>query len=58
METEIIDALEKTVEKLIKDYVVVKEEVRGLREENNRLVEERQALKARIGAIVEKLEGI
>jgi hypothetical protein len=58
MDLELFDALEKRVETLLAGYNALKRESQLLREENRRLLEERESFKARIDLILEKLEGI
>jgi hypothetical protein len=58
MDAEQFDALERKVESLLVRYNALERESQLLREENRRLLEERDSFKARIGLILEKLEGI
>ncbi|HEY6839120.1 MAG TPA: cell division protein ZapB [Geobacteraceae bacterium] len=58
MELELLAALEQQVENLLNRYQELQRENEGLREENRRLTEERQGVKARVDAILGKLEGI
>ncbi len=58
MDTELFAALEQKVEGLLAGYAALKRENQSLRDENRRLVEERDEFKARIDVILRKLEGI
>jgi cell division protein ZapB len=58
MDTEIFDLLENRLESLIAEYNSLKLETSRLRDENQRLVKEREGFKGRIDAILKKLEGI
>ena len=58
MDTELLDALEERIARLLAGYNAQKEENHSLREENRRLTEERDGFKARIDLILQKLEGI
>jgi cell division protein ZapB len=58
MDTELLDLLEKRLESLLLDYVSLRQETARLKEDNQRLVTEREGFKARIDAILTKLEGI
>lgn len=55
---ELFDALERRVESLLARYSTLERENQLLREENRRLLEERDSFKGRIGVVLEKLEGI
>lgn len=58
METELLGLLEKKVEDLLAGYAALKLENVRLSEENRTLLADRGQLKARIDAILMKLEGI
>lgn len=58
MDAELLDLLEKRLESLLLDYVSLKQEAARLKEDNQRLVMEREGFKTRIDAILTKLEGI
>jgi cell division protein ZapB len=58
MDTQLIGELEQRVTGLLDDYASVKLENQKLREENRRLLEEREGFKQRVDAILRKLEGI
>lgn len=58
MDREIFDVLENRVEVLLRDYASLKQENVTLREENQRLVREREEFKSRIDAVLVKLEGV
>jgi len=58
MDREIFDVLESRVEVLLRDYASLKQENVTLREENERLVREREEFKSRIDAVLVKLEGV
>jgi|AMWB02.1.fsa_nt_gi regulator of replication initiation timing len=58
MDREIFDVLENRVEVLLRDYASLKQENVTLREENQRLVREREEFKSRIDAVLAKLEGV
>ncbi len=58
MDPELFDALEKRVESLLEGYGALKRENVLLREENHRLLGEREGFKARIDVVLKKLEGI
>ena len=58
MDKELLDALEGRVTSLLAVLNVVKQENQSLKEENCRLLEERDGFKARIDLILKKLEGI
>ncbi len=55
---ELFDALEKRIESLLLEYNSLKQEVLLLREENERLLKEREGFKERVDSIIRKLEGI
>ena len=58
MEKELLDALEGRITSLLAVFNAMKLENQSLREENCRLLEERDGFKARIDLILKKLEGI
>jgi cell division protein ZapB len=58
MDIEIFDLLEKRLESLIHEFNSLKQETSRLRDENQRLMMEREGFKDRIDAILKKLEGI
>lgn len=55
---ELFDALEKRIESLLVEYNSLKQEALLLREENERLLKEREGFKERVDSIIRKLEGI
>ena len=58
MDKELLDALEGRITSLLAVFNAMKLENQSLREENCRLLEERDGFKARIDLILKKLEGI
>jgi cell division protein ZapB len=58
MDAELFDLLEKRLENLLLEYVSLKQEAARLKDDNQRLVMEREGFKVRIDAILKKLEGI
>ncbi len=58
MANELFDVLEKRIESLLQDYKSLKQEAILLKEENERLLKEREGFKERIDSIIRKLEGI
>ena len=58
MDTELLDVLEEKVATLLTAYKVLRQENQSLKEENIRLIEERDGFKGRIDLILKKLEGI
>ncbi len=58
MTSDLFSALDERIGKLLEQYVFLKSENDQLREENNRLLDERDGFRARVDAILEKLEGI
>ncbi len=58
MESELFEKLEQKISDLLADYAAVKQEKQAMEAENKRLMEEREALKVRIDAIISKLEGV
>jgi cell division protein ZapB len=58
MDKELLDTLEGRITTLLAVFNALKLENQSLREENCRLLEERDGFKARIDMILKKLEGI
>jgi len=58
MDAELFDALEGKVEILLKEFSSMKQENALLKEENQRLLSERDVFKSRIDAILKKMEGV
>ena len=58
MDTELFADLERRIESLIERYSSLKVEADRLREENGRLLLERDSVKTRVDDILRKLEGI
>jgi regulator of replication initiation timing len=58
MSSELFDVLEERLENLLHDYNSLKQEVLQLREENKRLLKEREGFRERMDVIIKKLEGI
>ena len=58
MDEELYRKLEKRVDELIDAYNMLKHENQRLIEENSRFIGERNDIRDRIDAILEKLEGI
>ncbi len=58
MDTELFDVLERQVESLLERYTELQRENAQLREENHRLLVERQGVKSRIDAVLAKIERI
>ncbi len=58
MGNELFDTLEKRIENLLMEYKSLKQEALLLREENERLLKEREGFKERVDSIIRKLEGI
>ena len=58
MGNELFDTLEKRIENLLMEYNSLKQEALLLREENERLLKEREGFKERVDSIIRKLEGI
>ena len=58
MDTELLDALEGRITSLLAVFNAMKQENQFLREENCRLLDERDGFKARIDLVLKKLEGI
>ncbi len=58
MSNELFDALEKKIESLVEEYRALKETAFQLKEENERLIKEREVFKERLDTIIRKLEGV
>jgi FtsZ-binding cell division protein ZapB len=58
MDAELFDALEGKVEILLREFSSTKQENALLKEENQRLLAERDVFKSRIDAILKKMEGV
>ena len=58
MDADLIDELEKRIEKLLVAYGTLKSENQLLNDENSRLHHERIGLKDRVDAILNKLEWV
>lgn len=58
MDAELFESLEKRVQSLLDAYLSLKSENVGLKEENARLLREREGFKERINSVLAKLEGI
>ncbi|MRR57132.1 MAG: cell division protein ZapB [Deltaproteobacteria bacterium] len=58
MDAEFIEELENRVENLLLEFTAMRQENALLREENQRLVKEREGFKSRIDVILKKMEGI
>ena len=58
MDAELFDALEGKVEFLLREFSSMKQENALLKEENQRLLAERDVFKSRIDAILKKMEGV
>ena len=58
MNPDLIETLENKVCDLLGKYSAMKDELARMTEENQRLLSEREGLKARVDAILGKLEGI
>ena len=58
MSNELFDALEKRIESLVDEYRTLKEAAYQLKEENERLVREKEVFKERLDTIIRKLEGV
>jgi cell division protein ZapB len=58
MNPDLIETLENKVGDLLGKYSAMKDELARMTEENQRLLSEREGLKARVDAILGKLEGI
>ncbi len=58
MDNELFDALEKKVETLLEEHGLLRQEVFQLKEENQRLLKEREGFRERVDSIIKTLEGI
>jgi cell division protein ZapB len=58
MDNELFSVLERQVESLLDRYTDLQRENALLREENRRLLEERQGVKTRIDAVLAKIERV
>lgn len=58
MNNELFETLENKVTDLLGKYAALKDENASLTEENQRFLAEREGLKTRVDAILDKLEGI
>ena len=58
MDSMVIDALEDRIEKLIADFSRLKSANEALREENQRLLAEREQVKTRIDMLLGRLENV
>ena len=58
MDNELFSVLERQVENLLERYTELQRENALLREENRRLLEERQGIKGRIDAVLAKIERV
>ena len=58
MTSDLFSALDERIGNLLEQYALLKRENEHLREENGRLLEERDGFRVRIDAILGKLEGI
>ena len=58
MDNELFSVLERQVESLLERYTALQRENALLREENRRLLEERQGIKGRIDAVLAKIERV
>lgn len=58
MDAELFDALESKVEFLLREFTSMRQENSLLKEENQRLLAEREVFKSRIDAILQKMEGV
>jgi cell division protein ZapB len=58
MDAELFDALEGKVEFLLREFSSIKQENVLLKEENQRLLAEREVFKSRIDAILKMMEGV
>ncbi len=58
MSNELFETLEKRIESLLQEYRSLKKEAILLKEENEKLLMEREGFKERIDSIISKLEGI
>jgi cell division protein ZapB len=58
MDEKLFDALEDKIEFLLREFSSTKQENTQLKEQNQKLLAEREVLKSRIDAILLKLEGV
>jgi len=58
MDDELFIALENRVEGLLREFSSIKLENALLKEENQKLLAEREVCKARVDAILKKMEGV
>jgi FtsZ-binding cell division protein ZapB len=58
MDAELFDALEGKIEFLLREFSSMKQENAQLKEQNQRLLAERDVFKSRIDAILKKMEGV
>lgn len=58
MDAELFDALEGKIEFLLREFSAMKQENAQLKEQNQRLLAERDVFKSRIDAILMKLERV
>ncbi len=58
MSNELFETLEKRIESLLQEYRSLKKEAILLKEENEKLLMEREGFKERMDSIISKLEGI
>ncbi|MGA7826318.1 MAG: cell division protein ZapB [Geobacteraceae bacterium] len=58
MDAELFDALESKVEYLLREFTSMKQENALLKEENQKLLAEREVFKSRVDAILIKMEGV
>jgi cell division protein ZapB len=58
MDAELFDALESKIEFLLREFTSMRQENSLLKEENQRLLAEREVFKSRIDAILQKMEGV
>jgi len=58
MNQELIEVLEKKINDVVEKYIALKEENSRLNEEVQRLSSDREGIKARVDAILGKLDGI
>ena len=58
MDAELFDVLERKVEFLLREFSSMKHENALLKEENQKLLAEREVFKSRIDAILQKMEGV
>ncbi|OGR29743.1 MAG: cell division protein ZapB [Desulfuromonadaceae bacterium GWB2_53_15] len=58
MNQELFEILDSKVNELVEKYTALREENSRITQENQQLLDEREGLKARVDAILGKLEGI